>query len=579
MNKNVPLFLTLLAIVIASCYSCSQERAYPQELVMADSAYMAGNYRLADALLDESSKKIDWESEEDANYFQLVNLEKLFVSSSLTDDNFSMIDSLCRYYVGSNEMDKYAKAVFYAGEVYRKASNYPAALDCYLKARDIAETMNNTTLFYLISRNIGDLYFEQRMFDECIPYYKTYNELATANNDTLRMAYGADRMGRVYTIKSVIDSTIYFYERSIYLAERCHREDLLKPYAISYLCDIYIQTEQFDKALEIMPHDELNDANWAYWHYGQHHLDSAAYYFKKTLGRFKWQGEVEVLRNLALLERERGNISTSLDYYDQLAAAQDSLRAQQRTEETQRIEAQYNFSRIQQQRDELEQYSQKMKQSLSLLGLGIIILLLATLILWRMYVEKKRSSLFIQQRLEQEKEVLEEQGRERQRENSERLAALEQQLEQARQQHDSQASERLADEARLLKARNESIEAFQQRKESLLRELYSQAYCRRLKADETSVEKKLTEEEWDDLAQRLDDIYLGLTERLRRLGDLSKTELRICYLLKLGVKPIDIAAILDKTRSAITQARKRMYRKLTGTSGTAEDFDALLQEL
>ena len=40
MNKNVPLFLTLLAIVIASCYSCSQERAYSQELVMADSAYI-----------------------------------------------------------------------------------------------------------------------------------------------------------------------------------------------------------------------------------------------------------------------------------------------------------------------------------------------------------------------------------------------------------------------------------------------------------------------------------------------------------------------------------------------------------
>ena len=576
MNKSGPLLLTLLAIVIASCYSCSQERAYPQELVMADSAYMAGKYQQADALLNECSKKIDWESEEDVNYFQLVNLEKLFVSSSLTDDNFSMIDSLCRYYVGSNEMDKYAKAVFYAGEVYLKAQNYPAALNCYLKARDIADTMNNNVLYYLICKNIGDLYFEQRMFDECIPYYKTYNEMATANNDTLRMAYGAVRMGRVYTIKSVVDSILFFYEKSIYLAESCHREDLFKPFAISYLCDIYVQLEQYDKALEIMPHDELNDANWAKWHYGQHHLDSAAYYFRRTLGRFKWQGEVEVLRNLALLERERGNIGASLDYYEQLAAAEDSLRAQQRTEETKSIEAQYNLSRIQQQRDELEQQGREMKSLAVHLGLVVIVLLLAALALWRMYVEKRRSSLFIQQRLEQEKKALEEQGRERQRENSERLAALEQQLEEARHQQDSQTSERLTRETRLLQAQNESIEAFQQRKESLLRELYSQAYCRRLKADDPSEEKKLSDEEWDDLARRLDDIYQNMTARLRRLGDFSQTELRICYLLKLEVKPIDIAVVLNKTRSAITHARKRMYRKLTGTGGTAEDFDALL---
>ena len=578
MNKNVPLFLTLLAIVIASCYSCSQEQAYPQELVMADSAYMAGNYQLADSLMETFSEQ-QKEGNDDNSYYNLLRLEQAFANGSLSSDHFSLADSLYRSYSNDSQDAHLAKASLFVGTIYHKNGEYPTAMEYYLEAKEKAVASHDSRLLCLISKKLGDLYFDQRLLDDCIPYYRDYYRMAVQNNDTLRMAYGARCMDLVCTINNDVDSIIFYCKRSMELGESLPQSENILSRALYDLCDIYIQTEQFDKALEIMPHDELNDANWAYWHYGQHHLDSAAYYFKKTLGRFKWQGEVEVLRNLALLERERGNISASLDYYDQLAAAEDSLRAQQRTEETKRIEAQYNFSRIQQQRDELEQHSQRMKQSLLLLGLATAILLLTALILWRMYVEKKRSSLFIQQRLEQEKEVLEEQGRERQRENSERLAALEQQLEQARQQHDSQASERLADEARLLKARNESIEAFQQRKESLLRELYSQAYYHRLKADGPSVEKRLTDEEWDDLAQRLDDIYQGLTERLQRLGDLSKTELRICYLLKLGVKPTDIAAILDKTRSAITQARKRMYRKLTGTSGTAEDFDALLQEL
>ncbi|MCR4916005.1 MAG: hypothetical protein K6A96_09650 [Prevotella sp.] len=393
------------------------------------------------------------------------------------------------------------------------------------------------------------------------------------------MTYGADRMGRVYTIKSDIDSIIYYYERSIQLAQQFHKEDLFIPYAISYLCDIYIQTEQYDKALAIMPRDELNDANWAYWHYGQHHLDSAAYYFKKTLGRYKWQGETEALRILAELERERGNLTASLDYYERLADAEDSLKVQQRAEETMRINAQYNYSSIQQQRDQLEHRNREMNRLVWLLfAITVAVMAIATA-MWWVYKRRKDRALAQQQLLEQEKEALRRQSQQQLEENEHRLAELEQALTTARQQNDRQATERLAMDTRVLESQNQNIEAIQLRRQRLLQELHATGYYQRLKSPDPNADRQLSAAEWEDLATRLDDIYNGFTARLLSLARLSETELRICRLVKISVPPAEIADIIFKSKSAVTHARKRMYMKLTKTNGTADDCDALLQEL
>ena len=571
--------LLLAFVVTITISSCGDKAITPSELVMADSAYMKGSYELADALLDASRKAINWDNGKETNYYKLITLEQAFVYDKLSGEHFSLADSLYRFYKKEEtRSEKHAKSLLFIGYIYLKNKDYPSSIKYLLEASELAKK-KDVRLYYITNRIIGDLYFDQRMFDDCIPYYQSYNELATYCKDTLRMTYGADRMGRVYTIKSDVDSIIHYYERSIHLAQQFHKEDLFIPYAISYLCDIYIQTEQYDKALAIMPRDELNDANWAYWHYGQHHLDSAAYYFKKTLGRFKWQGETEVLRILAELERERGNLAASLDYYERLDEAEDSLKVQQRAEETMRINAQYNYNSIQQQRDELEHRNREMNRLVWLLfAITVAVMAIATA-MWWVYKRRKDRALAQQQLLEQEKETLKRQSQQQLEENEHRLAELEQALTTARQQNDRQATERLAMDTRVLESQNQNIEAIQQRRQRLLQELHATDYYQRLKSPDPQTEKKLSTEEWEDLATRLDDIYNGFTARLLSLARLSETELRICRLVKIGVPPAEIADIIFKSKSAVTHARRRMYMKLTKTNGNADDCDALLQEL
>jgi hypothetical protein len=324
-----------------------------------------------------------------------------------------------------------------------------------------------------------------------------------------------------------------------------------------------------------MPRDSLNDANWAYWHYGQQHLDSAAYYFQKTLGRYKWAGEVETLRILAEIEEQRGDLRASLGYYRRLAEAEDSLKVQQRAEETMRTEAQFNYTGIQQERDRLEHHNASLRQQNTLLGVVAVASIAVILLLWMTYRQRRRTVRERLERLEKEREEQARQSSLQQEENRRQLNALQQQLDEARRQDDAARVERLQMEAEVLATENENIEARQRRKEALLKELMQTALYQRLKAPAKEGDHHMSEADWQELSTRLDEID-ELGPRLLGLARLAETELRICYLLKLDVPTTDIADILCRSKSAVSMAKQRMVMKLTGRRGKADMLDELI---
>lgn len=567
--------LVCFTLSVGSFHSCKERNSLPQELVLADSAYMQGDYLMGDVLLESVRKKYTQPDEEAWMYLQLITLERKCMHGELSYSDFSMADSLSRYYDQKSLCDKQAKALYFLGTIYYKNKDYPSAIDLLLKAKQLAVKCHDSRLLCLLSRRIGDVYFDQQVFDECIPYFKLYYQIAEQNKDTLRMAYSASRMGLVSTIKQDADSIEYYYKRAIELGKGLPQKEEIVDITISNLCDLYIQTEQFDKALELMPRDSLNDANWAYWHYGQHNLDSAAYYFQKTLGRYKWWGEVETLRILAEIEEQRGDLRASLGYYKRLAEAEDSLMVQQRAEETMRTEAQFNYTGIQQERDRLEHHNASLRQQNTLLGVVAVASIAVILLLWMTYRQRRRTVRERLERLEKEREEQARQSSLQQEENRRQLDALQQQLDEARRQDDAARAERLQMEAEVLATENENIEARQRRKEALLKELMQTPLYQRLKAPAQEGDLHMSEADWQELSTRLDEIY-ELGPRLLGLARLSETELRICYLLKLDVATTDIADILCRSKSAVSMAKQRMVMKLTGRRGKADMLDELI---
>jgi hypothetical protein len=286
-----------------------------------------------------------------------------------------------------------------------------------------------------------------------------------------------------------------------------------------------------------------------------------------------------VLRAMAQIEQMRGNPQAALSLYEEFAAAKDSMFQQQRTEEAMRIKAQYDNSKILKQRDELDRQNRERLHFIWLMVVVVIAIVVVLVAVVRTYRLQKETATVKLLMMEKEKVENEASLKQQIEKNNRKLATLREELAKARQQGNEQTMAQYELETIALENRNRSIEAMQQRKESLLSELHQWDVYKRLKSSDPQVEKKMDEADWEQLQQRLDNIYDQLTKRLLSHASFSETELRICYLLKINVPLVDIATILYKSKSVITQAHKRMYQKFCGKSGSAEELDELIAQL
>lgn len=570
------LFLTVIFIGVALVSSCLWESSYPSELIQADSMLMKGYYQKTDSLLALYDKTNQNGHEVFQHYRELLRMGRKFADEELTDSDFSIVDSLCRYYYDYNIQDKYGKALCFLGEIYRVSGDYPSALNTFMKATQVAERCGDDYLMVWLSQRKGDIYFNQRMLEDCISHYRRYYALSVSHKDTLRMALAAFRMGKVFTIRNEVDSIIAYYKKSIELGKHTSHPGNIVPYALFSLSDIYIQTEEFEKAEAIMPHDDHNDMNWAYWHLGQNHVDSAIYYFERLGTRYGYGAHEVTIRYLAQLEERRGNIQKALSYYRVLPAITDTLRQQSQVIETKKVYAQYNQNLIREERDKTIQQNNVLKYSLLIVLLIVLFGFILGYYVWNYYRQKKDNEIIHERLLRKEKEAQFRHSEDQIKKNNETIATLKKQLAEARQTNDTHFIEKLQLDTELLTIENQNIKKAQQRQNYLLAEFKMSPLYQQITQQTVNKPYHPSEKEWKELADRIDDIYPDFTQRLYALAILSDLELKTCYLIKIGISPRTISSMLYKSKTAISMIRLRLYKKITHQEGTTKQFDEFI---
>lgn len=574
--KNLALsILSLVTLLLLA--ACNHQPTYPQQLVEADSAMRWGRYHQADSLLQAYGETSKTEKNTIRRYHQLLTLESKFLHGQSSLDDLLLADSLREFYESSSK-EKHAKALAILGDIYFANSDYPSALEYLLKAEEEAEQAGELWLQGIICRTEGDIYRKQRMFSEMTNYYIRSYHIATSNKDTLRMAYAAFSMGKVYTILNNPDSTIYFYEKAIKLGKKLEQSHAIIPYAKSELSDIYLQLEDFDKAAAIMPHDSLNDVNWGYWHYQQNHTDSAIYYFSKSLDRQSMEGKVELLRLLTELEEKRGNTALSFTYAKKTAETEDSIKAQSQVAATLQAEAQHRLNSIKEQL----QVSESRKLLLWIIIASILaIFFIAIFLARRQWTQKKAerdAALAYERLMRQEEERKHQLSEKKMAENNREIARLNDELKKAQQMNDTLLATRLKLDSEELKNENETIKASLNRRAYLLEKLENSLLYHRIKINAGKEKFHLTDEEWQTLATDIDNAYDNFTTRLLALTPLNETEKQICYLLKLNLRPTQIATMLCLSETAISMNRNRLYKKIFHEKGSSKLFDEFIRD-
>ena len=96
----------------------------------------------------------------------------------------------------------------------------------------------------------------------------------------------------------------------------------------------------------------------------------------------------------------------------------------------------------------------------------------------------------------------------------------------------------------------------------------------------TKISKNLlSNNNWKELEDAINNTYEGFTENLRKLYDLNEHEYHVCLLIKINISPIDIAKLTMHSKEAITSNRRRLYEKVFGKKGTPKDWDSFILSL
>lgn len=85
--------------------------------------------------------------------------------------------------------------------------------------------------------------------------------------------------------------------------------------------------------------------------------------------------------------------------------------------------------------------------------------------------------------------------------------------------------------------------------------------------------------DWEGIDIAFEQKLPYFEKTLLQLTSLSSIEWRVCMLLKLGFKPIEIAKLLNHSPNAITNIRSRLYKKVFKKEGNSTLWDNFIKEI
>jgi hypothetical protein len=85
--------------------------------------------------------------------------------------------------------------------------------------------------------------------------------------------------------------------------------------------------------------------------------------------------------------------------------------------------------------------------------------------------------------------------------------------------------------------------------------------------------RNMTDNDWAELAEAVNGIYDGFSEKLYSLYNMSDQDFHVSLLIKIRIQPKDIATLTAHSKESIASTRSRLYQKVFGKKGSTKDWD------
>lgn len=584
--KRLKAILLLLA-GISILFSCVSPVSYPEAMQKAIRC-MEECPDSALTYLSSLDSLIRYEPEETRMYYELLTT-KAEDKKYIPHTSDSLMQEIVHFYESYDGNEKLMEAYYYLGSVYRDMKDAPRAVAAFQQAADVGKGSQRYDLLGRIYSQMGTLLAYQSLYEDALKIYKISYAYNLKREEGPGLVYALRNLGRMYDSMNQLDSAEYYYQAAYRKSFEINDQQIINAISTE-VGGFYFDLGKLDSAKNVFAKVENLENNAIclqtlaeiYQFISQ--LDSAEFYYLQTLQEDKQYQNIYLKSNsyeaLAKLEAQKGNYLSAFDYALKSLELKDTIKKTTRTEAIGKIHALYNYRHTEKENQQLLLENAHKESQFYILIIGLLVVIGPAILYSR---KQKRNAQEKAKRLSILKDEQYKKSRAYIQENEKKIAELETLLQQMEGEKSALQKELIGSQKALLVLSNQKIEmGFHEKSylESSLRQseiyrLFHQA------AHQDDGHKSISSiERWKQLQDIIDITYNNFTEQLYALyPQISEHELHVCYLIKIQIPIKDIAKLLNRSLSAISNTRVRLYKKIHGKEGKGEMLDKFVLDL
>lgn len=433
----------------------------------------------------------------------------------ITHTSDSLINRIVAFYEAYGNSDRLMMAYFYQGSTYRDMNDAPRALKAFQQAVDL--NVPNLDLLAKIYNQMGTLFMYQGLHDEVIRVNRKSIETYLLQGKRNKISYAQRDIARMYDMKNIPDSALFYYKEACRTA--LMDGDSTRYYGIlSELGGYYLDIKEVERAKQIL-------------------LST------KKVGFIRNKTNIHVmLGHIYMIE----NQLDSADYYYQKAAQTGNIRHTYNN-----FRHLFTLESQKSNHAKATEYVRKalaLKDSIDQMDKTEAIAKINALYNYQHY-EAENARLKLSQEIHKNWILV--------------LSII------------------ILLIISALVCLNLNRQRKKERKlrmsEFIKSELYKEIWTASNEEEASTINSP---EKWVSIQESIDSIYPGFTDRIFQLSpSLTPTELRVCWLTKIGIPPTGIARILNLSKQAISNARSKLAKKLQESDREPKNFDQLIEKL
>ncbi len=503
-----------------------------------------------------------------------------------TDQPFTVqeVQPYVRFFDSHGTPNDRVLAYYLLGRAYYEHGEAPMALQCYHDAADCADTTFQDFDYAQLSRvygQMGDVFYYQGLYQEALVQFDRSVALAWKGKDTLlalrnyeqkSFAYleSKDTTSAIDVIEDVgnkyskwgkpVDAAISF---AVSIKPLINKGDYIK--AKRYMDKYETLSGRFDSHGNIESGREIYYKFKGLFYLYTKKLDSAEYYFRKELNDSKDFGNRNSAANgLAQLFQITHQLDSATKYALYAYVMLDSVYAQRTTQEVERMKAMFDYGRHQKiaQQEKEKASEEKAKRQISIFLL-LLIALIASLAIYKMYAEKKRKQAVYVKNLKELEQA--------------QSDVLQLRL------HAEEFEELIALKEKIIEEQSTKLQ--ENRKKTLQDHAAADKYIKE-SAIYQSIQKKpfgqkLTVQELRDCRKLIFDTLPEFNDLLlSKQYKMNVTSFDVCMLFRLGFKSKEISNMLDISQGRVSQiCTKVLHDVFKEAGGGVAKLTDILYEL